>query len=151
MKLVSWFVIKKITYISLLIVVLLSAINPVYSQTDAQKESEIVNLIISFQNNRFSDKTKAETDIKKAISIAEKTERKNNLVSTKILLGELYDDYSSPNKALTQYTEAKNIAQEINDMAGLASCEYNLGYLFYKQGSDKKKKLALTHFQSSIN
>ena len=59
MKLVSWFVIKKITYISLLIVVLLSAINPGYSQTDAQKESEIVNLIISFQNNRFSDKTKA--------------------------------------------------------------------------------------------
>ncbi|MDA9261932.1 histidine kinase [Flavobacteriales bacterium] len=129
---------------------LLSMLNPVFGQSDAQKESEIVNLIISFQNLRFSDKTKAETDIKKAISIAETTEKKNNLVSTKILLGELYDDYNNPNKALTQYTEAKKIANNINDIAGLASCEYNLGYLFYKQGSEEKKKLALTHFKSSI-
>jgi hypothetical protein len=125
--------------------------NPIYSQTDDQKESQIVNLIISFQNNRFSNKTKAETDIKKAISIAETTEKKNNLVSTKILLGELYDDYNNPNKALTQYTEAKKIAKKINDIPGLASCEYNLGYLFYKQDSDEKKKLALHHFQNSIN
>ena len=133
-----------------MIVVLLSVMNPVYSQTDDQKESQIVNLIISFQNTRFSDKTKAETDIKKAISIAKTTEKKNNLVSTKILLGELYDDYNNPNKALTQYTEAKKIAQKINDITGLASCEYNLGYLFYKQNSDEKKKLALHHFQNSI-
>lgn len=141
---------KKITHISFLIVLFLSLINPIYGQTDAQKEAEIVNLIISFQNSRFSDKTKAENEITKAIEIAKTTEQQNNLVSTKILLGELYDDYNSPNKALTQYTEAKKIAQKINDVSGLASCEYNLGYLFYKQGSEEKKKLALSHFQNSI-
>ena len=71
--------------------VLLFNSNSVCSQTDAEKESEIVNLIIAFQNNRFSDKEKAESDINKAIEIAKTTEKQNNLVSTKILLGELYD------------------------------------------------------------
>lgn len=142
--------IKKTTYIFLSIVVLLSTINPVFSQTDGDKESQIVNLIISFQNTRFSDKDKAEADIKKAISIAETIENKNNLVSAKILLGELYDDNRNSNKALTQYTEAKILAKEINDIAGLASCEYNLGHFFLKQETEEKKKLALSHFQSSI-
>ena len=141
---------KKIFHISFLIVLLLLTTSSSFSQTDAQKESEISLLIISFQQNRFSNRTKAETDIKNAISIAETTQKQNNLVSTKILLGELYDDYNSPNKALTQYTEAKNIAEKINDISGLASCEYNLGLLFYKQESDKKKETVLSHFQKSI-
>ena len=142
--------IKKITYIFFFLILLLSATNPISAQSDVDKESQIVNLIISFQNNRFSDRDKAEVNIKKAISIAETTEKKNNLVSTKILLGELYDDYNSPNKALTQYTEAKNLAGKINDIPGLASCEYNLGLLFYKQESEEKKKVALNHFNKSI-
>ena len=133
-----------------MIALCLSIFNPVFSQSDAEKESNISLLIISFQNNRFSDKELAETNIKKAIEIAETTQKKNNLVSTKILLGELYDDYNNPNKALTQYTEAKNIAEKINDISGLASCEYNLGYLFYKQGSKEKKKTALSHFKNAI-
>lgn len=143
---------KKITHISILLALFLMSYNTICAQSDAEKETEIVNLIISFQKNRFSEKTKsiAESDIKKAIAIAETTEKKNNLVSAKVLLGEFYDDTRNPNKALTEYTEAKKIALEINDIAGLASCEYNLGHLFYKQETEEKKKLALSHFQSSI-
>ncbi|MEN8927747.1 MAG: histidine kinase [Flavobacteriales bacterium] len=144
--------IKKTTYISFLIALLLLSTEPIFGQSDAQKEAEVVTLIISFQKNRFSEKTKnrAETDIKKAISVAETIDNKSNLVSTKILLGEFYDDNNSPNKALTEYTEAKNLAEKINDIAGLASCEYNLGFFFNRQETKAKKEMALGHFENSI-
>lgn len=135
----------------ILIGMLILSINTSFSQNNFQKESQIGSLIISFEQQRFSDPIKAKKDIEKAISIAETIPKKNYLVSTKILLGEFYDDNNNTNRALALYTEAKQIATSINDISGLALCEYNLGFLFYKQNGTDNKKEALSHFNKAID
>jgi tetratricopeptide (TPR) repeat protein len=121
-----------------------------FSQNDSQKESEIQLLIISFQQNRFSNPTKARREIEKAIKIAEAFSAKNYFVSTKVLLGEFYDDNNNTKLALSEYTEALSVAKKLQDMQGIASCEYNLGFLYYKQEGKNKKQEALFHYNKSI-
>ncbi len=118
-------------------------------QNNAQNESQIQLLIISFQQNRFNQPAQAQKDIEKAIELAKSIESKNYLVSTKVLLGEFYDNRNNTQKALLEFTEAKKIAASIDDISGLASCEYNLGFLYHKQKG--KKEVALEHFNQAVN
>ncbi len=93
-----------------------------FSQTEAEKETNIVNLSISFQQNRYTNSEKAKQDIEKAIEIARTMKSKKKLVSTSILLGEYYDDNNNFNKAFSLYTEAEQLATKVNDIEGLALC-----------------------------
>lgn len=120
----------------------------VLSQSTTQRESQIQLYIISFQQNRFVNPKKAKEEIEKAITLAQSIESKSYLVSTKVLLGEFYDNRNNTQKALQEFTEARKIAQSINDISGLASCEYNLGFLYHKQ--EGKKEVALSHFNSAV-
>ena len=119
------------------------------AQSNSQRESQIQLYIISFQQNRFTNPTKAQKDIEKAIALAQTIESKNYLVSTKVLLGEFYDNRNNTQKALLEFTEARKIAESIGDISGLASCEYNLGFLYHKQ--EGKKNVALGHFNQAVN
>lgn len=122
-----------------------------FSQKNVKKEAEIVNLIISFQQKRQTNSAQAKKDIEQAIKIAAETKNQEKLVSCKILLGEYYDDNGNFNKAFPQFTEALKIAESENDIAGMALCKYDLGFLFYKQGTEEKKKIALNNFESAIS
>ena len=137
---------KKISLFLLVICFNLSS----FSQTESQKESQIQLLIISFQQNRYSEPNKAKLDIEKAVEIAKTSKKKNYLVSTKVLLGQFYDDNNSKKKALTEYTEALKIAKEIKDVSGIASSEYNIGYWYHTQSGDSQKKEALLHFEKAV-
>jgi len=119
-----------------------------FSQSNTQRASQVQLSIISFQQNRFTNPEKAKEDIEKAITLAQSIESKSYLVSTKVLLGEFYDNRNNTQKALQEFTEAHKIAQEINDISGLASCEFNLGFLYHKQKG--KKEIALDHFNSAV-
>jgi len=119
-----------------------------FSQSNTQRASQVQLFIISFQQNRFANPEKAKEDIEKAITLAQSIESKSYLVSTKVLLGEFYDNRNNTQKALQEFTEAHKIAQEINDISGLASCEFNLGFLYHKQKG--KKEIALDHFNSAV-
>lgn len=139
---------KKIALFSLFLAFLLLGTTSGFSQSEAEKEAQIVKLIISFEQKRFSKPAEAKKEIEEAIAIAKTASKKNNLVSTKILLGEYYYDNSNYNKALTELTEAEELADKINDISGLAKCQYNLGFLYYNQ---KNTKQALFHFEEAIN
>ena len=138
---------KRIFLFNLFLAFLFLGMSSGYSQSEEKKESEIVKLIISFEQKRFSKPDEAKKEIEQAIAIAETAIKKNNLVSTKILLGEYYYDNNNFNKALSVLTEAEVLAKEINDISGLAKCQYNLGFLYYNQG---KTENALIHFKEAI-
>lgn len=121
-----------------------------FSQTESQKESQIQLLIISFQQKRYSKPEKAKEDIEKAVEIAKTSSKKKYLVSTKVLLGQFYDDNNNKKSALTEYTEALKIAKEIKDISGIASAEYNIGYWYHTQNGESQKKEALSHFEKAV-
>lgn len=121
-----------------------------YSQNSSDSEKQIVNLRISFQQNRFTNKDKAKDDIEKAIGIAELLNDKSSLLTCKILLGEFYDDNNNFKKAYQQYTESVDLAVKLNDYSGLAKVKYNLGFLFYKESSKTNQNRALVYFEESI-
>lgn len=138
---------KKNTYL-FLVVLIVSNLQFAFGQTNAKSESQIQRLIISFQQNRFTQPAKAQKDIEKAVELSQSIASKSYLVSTKVLLGEFYDNRNNTQKALVEFTEARKIAQSISDVSGLASCEYNLGFLFHKQ--EGKKEEALQHFNQAV-
>lgn len=115
-----------------------------------ERKQNIVNKIITFQQNRFTNSALAEKTIKEAIEIAQQIDSKADILTCKILLGEYYDDNNNFNAAFTQYTQASSIANETNDKGGLALAKYNLGILFYKQENDNKQEKALTYLKESI-
>ncbi len=119
-------------------------------QEDISSKQQIVNKIIEFQQNRFTKPSQAKKSIKEAITIAQNIDSKPDLLTCKILLGEFYDDNNNFNASYTQYNEAINIANNINDDAGLALAKYDLGILFYKQNSTEKRKKALQYLNESI-
>lgn len=133
----------------LLFVIMCLGVSNATSQSNAQSESQIQLLIISFQQNRFTKPAKAQKDIEKAIELSQSIESKNYLVSTKVLLGEFYDNRNNTQKALLEFTEARKIAKSIGDISGLALCEYNLGFLYHKQKG--KKEIALKHFNEAVD
>ncbi len=75
----------KKTYKILLLIVFLTLTSVINSQTSIDGESEIVNLIITFQQKRHTKSAEAKTAIEKAIGIAKKTGNDEKLVSCKIL------------------------------------------------------------------
>lgn len=122
----------------------------VLSQTVVEKKQEIVNKIISFQQNRFTNPKEAKTTIEEAIKIASEIDSKADLVICKTLLGEYYDDNNNFNASFEQYQEAISLAKEINDKEGLAQAKYDMGILFYKQNSKEKRKKALDYLNEAI-
>lgn len=141
------------TFIKILFLfIILNAFSGIsFSQGETKKETEIINLTISFEQKRRTKPTQAKKDIEKAIAIAKTLKNKEKYVSSMILLGEFYDDNGDFNKAFSLYSEALSIAEESNDIEGMALCKYDLGFLFYKQGTKEKKKIALNNFESAIS
>lgn len=137
---------KQLSYIVLFL--LLPAFG--FSQTTVEQKQEIVNKIISFQQNRYTNPKEAKETIENAIRIAEEINSKSDLVICKTLLGEYYDDNNNFNASYQQYQEAISLANEINDLDGLAQAKYDLGILFYKQNSEDKRKKALSYLNESI-
>lgn len=135
-------------HIFLLLVLFCFAFNS-HGQNNESKQI-IVNKIITFQQNRFTNSALAEKTIKEAIEIAQEIDSKADILTCKILLGEYYDDNNNFNAAFTQYTQASSIANETNDKGGLALAKYNLGILFYKQENDNKQEKALAYLNESI-
>jgi tetratricopeptide (TPR) repeat protein len=134
----------------LLIILFLVFRSAVFSQTESNSEKEIVNLQISFQQNRFTNPNEAKVAIERAIAIAKTIDSESSLLTCKILLGEFYDDNNNFNLAYAQYTEAILIANNTEDYTGLAKAKYNMGFLFYKQNTEPKQKQALTYFKETI-
>ena len=136
----------------LFLFILLNAFSGIsFSQGETKKEAEIINLTISFEQKRRTRPTQAKKDIEKAIAIAKTLKNKEKYVSSMILLGEFYDDNGDFNKAFSLFSEALSVAEESNDIEGMALCKYDLGFLFYKQGTKEKKKIALNNFESAIS
>lgn len=122
-----------------------------WSQDNLTQKQEIVNKIISFQQNRFTNPKEAKKSLQEAIRVANKIDSKQDLLTCTILLGEFYDDNNNFNSSFEQYQDAIKLANKINDKEGLSLAKYDLGILFYKQNSKEKRKKALSFLKESIN